>query len=191
MRLINHYLLGINGLSKYGIGCALGMSSFLNLLISSSSANCKGIYTDINILDKGKHGNSKLRLIDLWCESWKTWNFKIRTYWFEMLKLLIIVPFVVFPFLFSVVLSNSIFQPPTQLNIHQFYISWCVKLKGKERVDEICTWWSNSARSIALKSLWSFTSIGFVLSFTGGFSKHCNKRMLRLMHKLKLPTKLS
>jgi len=104
-----------------------------------------------------------------------------------MWKLVNMVPFVVFPIPFSVVLSNSIFQPPTQLSIHQFYISWCVKLKGKERVDEICIWWSNFARSIALKSLWSFTSIGFVLSFTGGFSKHCNRRMLRQMDKQRLP----
>ena len=35
------YLLGMKGLSKYGMGCAFGTSSFLNLLTSSSSANCK------------------------------------------------------------------------------------------------------------------------------------------------------
>jgi len=32
------YLLGMNGRSKYGIGCAFGINSFLNLLNSSSSA---------------------------------------------------------------------------------------------------------------------------------------------------------
>ena len=49
------YLLGMNGRSKYGIGCAFGINSFLNLLNSSSSAtNCcsflSALYCSIRLI---------------------------------------------------------------------------------------------------------------------------------------------
>ncbi|WVZ15780.1 hypothetical protein V8G54_013346 [Vigna mungo] len=41
------------------------------------------------------------------------------------------------------------------------------------------TCWSNSARSIARISLWSFRSIGLVLSLTIGFNKHSGSSVVQ------------